>query len=1012
MAKKLFSSKYVGSRVSDIPEEQIELAAKTGNYYEDENGFLKRFDDAPGVAAERSTTTVLPRQETVTYTQNRVEVTKAEYEAAVADYQVGDTGATEDARQRREQDAALAYNAAQAEQEYQERLGITTTVSQQAANDVSGTNQQTSQDPSVTTSALTPQQEENLNTTSSSEEPIVGVSDATSDQTIEGTDGPVNNNTLPGENPASAATTAAEASATPNANAAMDKYGSRGTNVAEPEQPVTSPGLEDYGTIRYNPLHRVNNYTYNVALHLITPETYKTMVNSTTGQFLSDGVLIASGGKYSGANRNPQFKENFFIEELDIQTIIGLNAQTQGSNAVTVNFDVIEPNSVTFLERLIMAANEVGAPNYLELIYALTIEFVGYDENGKVVNMPQHSKAIPIKITGIQFKVTEAGATYKVQAVPFNHQAYDQTNVSTPVDVTVVARTVADYFTDPTMLTADDRAAKEGDTILSTDIWVESWSRAVNRNQEKLVKDNNQFVADKYNVIIDDTIGMSLVNKDPEQMPITNTPMGNGETPAITYDAVMQTVSAGTSIISEINRVIRNSDYFLSQFEDPLTASKKTQAELTEELTNSDTLRWWKITPKILLTEYDHKRKEYGKEITFYVQPYNIYGSDFPNTKKKDPEPVKRYEYLFSGKNVDIISFDINYNTAYYVPVAASFEKNIATTVASKEKQSVSGTTESEYSGSPNNLGNVKTKPQAAFANASASANNKVYPKQIMAGAIQETLMNSMGGDMITLDMTIIGDPDYIKQDDIYIVGLNRQGLNSSLDMDTTEVYAEVIFKTPVDYDESTGLSKSQLRSKFSGFFRVTSIFNQFRGGVFTQKIEAVRIFTDTKYNETVPPKPSQNTVSPFVATSTDAPLTPEYSGRGSSAGALTGAVPGVNNAIGALSNGIPSASAIQGAIGDATSKLGDLKGAMSGFSIDPNNLDLGASLEDISGRLSTVVPGGLNLPENLGATVNSAISSGVESASDALENFDLNNILKTKTPQGAPISNLPTIEP
>lgn len=113
--------------------------------------------------------------------------------------------------------------------------------------------------------------------------------------------------------------------------------------------------------------------------------------------------------------------------------------------------------------------------------------------------------------------------------------------------------------------------------------------------------------------------------------------------------------------------------------------------------------------------------------------------------------------------------------------------------------------------------------------------------------------------DMVGVKMRIIGDPDYIKQDDVFYQGnqtktenvLNSQvdprllPGNGSLIMDDGGVYIQVLFKIPKDIDDSTGFMKydeGNRNSVFSGLYLVVAVTSTFSQGAFTQELELTRL--------------------------------------------------------------------------------------------------------------------------------------------------------------------------
>jgi hypothetical protein len=118
--------------------------------------------------------------------------------------------------------------------------------------------------------------------------------------------------------------------------------------------------------------------------------------------------------------------------------------------------------------------------------------------------------------------------------------------------------------------------------------------------------------------------------------------------------------------------------------------------------------------------------------------------------------------------------------------------------------------------------------------------------------------MTSSEADMVGVKMTIIGDPDYIKQDDIFYGAdasqLQKVGSETdvrilpdggSLVMDDSGLYVQVLFKVPKDIDDKTGFMKydaGQRNSVFSGLYQVISVTSTFVNGKFTQQLDLTRL--------------------------------------------------------------------------------------------------------------------------------------------------------------------------
>jgi hypothetical protein len=119
------------------------------------------------------------------------------------------------------------------------------------------------------------------------------------------------------------------------------------------------------------------------------------------------------------------------------------------------------------------------------------------------------------------------------------------------------------------------------------------------------------------------------------------------------------------------------------------------------------------------------------------------------------------------------------------------------------------------------------------------------------SGDLQRDLTSSSRGDMINIQLKIIGDPQLIKQDDLFYAQnisppTSQLTPNNSLYYDGGELYVNIIFQSPIDYDESTGLAIPNLGSYtynlFNGIYKIITVENNFRQGKFEQTLDLIRL--------------------------------------------------------------------------------------------------------------------------------------------------------------------------
>ena len=681
------------------------------------------------------------------------------------------------------------------------------------------------------------------------------------------------------------------------------------------------PDAVDVSKVIPNVLHDYPSYTYGLSLHLLTAVEYNKIVEK--GEYVPNRVLIASAGRYDGTpttpgnfKRAPYFAEDFYFDNLELETIIGQNAQSRNSNAIQYRFNLVEPYGFTLLDRIINLCNdpEVGCPNYLDMPYLLQIDFFGINEAGEIIGaIPDTTKRIPIRLLKMDVKMSVRGTEYSIQGVPYNHSAFDITTVTTPANFEIQAGTVAEFFQSDESAggTTDMSAQRE---TAQASLWTstsgqlvgpdgqftsigqintsllspqtqkhlgltKSYGTALNKWQQAAFDANKIGVNDKYffNFIdkeIADSPFTSFDISSPHQTGMAVKSNAGTIKPAYyksnlglnmsTYDPTQRIfqINAGTYIDRVISWVIRNSTFITSQLEGIVPEEQK---DLNTYLLNLAAkkdipLYWFKVVPSVRLIAFDNVRKIWAREITYHIQKYeirNVKVDVSPQGTAKNP--VKAYNYIYTGQNKDILDLDIQFNTTYYTALTvyrdASAGDLATASLATKTNNPEGYVGNSNALKDPNAIMPLVMKPVVLDAGNRASGGSNT-PRQVAVSDLEASLSSPV--DMLVIDLTIIGDPSYIKQDDVFWTPVSnaqvsenktnadpRLTFDGSLKMDNGEVYVSLVFRTPTDIDESTGLMKFDSKmstSLFSGLYRVMKITNEFRSGQFTQKLVLTRL--------------------------------------------------------------------------------------------------------------------------------------------------------------------------
>lgn len=688
-----------------------------------------------------------------------------------------------------------------------------------------------------------------------------------------------------------------------------------------PVEPPTHPGSIDsitpqdvttsYTGVIPNPLLKYPSYTYGLSLHMLTPSEYTEIVKKQN--HVAKRVIVASAGRHNSTTfvRHPEFREDFFFDNLSMTTVIGLNANSRSTNAIDIKFSIIEPHGLTFLDRIIHAAAGLRVENYLELPYLLQIDFYAMDDLGQIASRSElnnHTKKIPIRILTMDIKTSAKGSEYSITACPYNHSAYNLNTLTAPINMGIVAGTLKEFFQtdEPDVSTFGENdsieqredAAKNASykstladgtpipammngTVAQQEerkiakskpqtYMVKSYGSGINKYYEDLAKTNKINFPDKYYFQFYgelNTAKFELHDKmNPDDRAMGDISSGIamksnlGSTVHIPSDKKAFAVNAGTSLDQVLNYAVRYTNYIQDQFSIPeehattegLMADKKTKE-------NSPAM-WFKTVPTIELGDYDPVTKAFQRTITYHIIPYKTYNAKLSFVPQgTTTSPLKVYNYYYTGKNIDVIDLDIQFNATYYTSITA-YKTNMAK-LANLPNKEIENQEKDPDIADAERLDRNIIQPMAERVgpiNSQDRNSNESTPRAAATIDFQNSLYNNPNTEMLSVKLKIVGDPTFIKQDDVFyppvtgkVAGTEdkvdlRLTPNQSIKTDSGEIYVEVHFRSPVDVNEMTGFMRFEpekyYESKFSGLYRIITVDSTFSNGQFEQVLELVRL--------------------------------------------------------------------------------------------------------------------------------------------------------------------------
>jgi hypothetical protein len=248
------------------------------------------------------------------------------------------------------------------------------------------------------------------------------------------------------------------------------------------------------------------------------------------------------------------------------------------------------------------------------------------------------------------------------------------------------------------------------------------------------------------------------------------------------------------------------------------------------------------------------------KLLIFKIVPYKAHSVD--NTAQSSPvngydklrsEAAKVYDYIYTGKNTEIINFDLEFKGAFFNTLARDQNKqNKDTFYGTQQSATADGNSAPK---TPDNTPRVlnrlsgNTRPGKEFKvdpNEGGTTSNDY--RTLIAKTFQNALYDS-ATDLIQGTLSIFGDPYYLADSgmgNFTNTGSGRFNVTRSNAMDYQSGQVDIIinFRTPLDYDSETGLvsfGNTEIVEQFSGLYLVTFVNNKFQKGRFTQELKLLR---------------------------------------------------------------------------------------------------------------------------------------------------------------------------
>lgn len=680
-------------------------------------------------------------------------------------------------------------------------------------------------------------------------------------------------------------------------------FASQGLTFNPTQTPTSSTNVgSDLTQVRAysNPLDEFQTFNCLFTLACLSPDQQN---NGTMEKSSLTNIVCRSQGDWDDNRADKRVKTDFgsfdyFIDDVLIVSIPAASEATGNSFATKISFKVIEPYSIgLFLIALQQGSKAAGyGINFREASYMFMIEFMGYIDGEPSANEPSEylTRFIPIKFINIKFQVTSSGAVYECEAIPYNECAFRDNTVKVTTDIKITGDTVKDVLA-------------EGENSLVTQLFQKY------QNDPRL-GDNRDLV-----VILfpEDWTQISGSDNKISRSKIYENLDANGTVPfpnlkdifiegkeiyrssALKIDEKRNWhFTQEVTIPNIITEVIIRSHYITDQI-----------VGTTFKTDQNGMIDWFRIETKVVDGDPNPSLGRQSRTYYYRVIPYKVHIHKFlpPGVKPPGYENLRKqvtriYDYIYTGKNTEILKVDINFDMAFFTPLPSDYSENVGQNNWNQGSITAGGVDifytfppTANISSTAQSLGIDQT-PQANFLNqfggslyTSGSLSSQGAQRFLSTGttqnatgesdylsvsqqtALRQFQFKAHGGsgsddpatsqirsyqsmltndaDMVQLNMEIMGDPYYIPSSGMGNQLVSRESFNllsdGSMNYQEGEVDIVLNFRTPIDLDPQTGLYKFvKTIDTWSGLYQVIEVESRFQQNKFTQKIRANRLRT------------------------------------------------------------------------------------------------------------------------------------------------------------------------
>lgn len=377
-------------------------------------------------------------------------------------------------------------------------------------------------------------------------------------------------------------------------------------------------------TFADNVLDDFDNITYNFKLSLAPEDQLLNPNTDPTGPF----YIVAQSG----------VSTNFYIKTVDIESTVSPSDKTRSIHSTLFSIVIVEPQGASLIDKLLTAGAALGIKNIKTVPMILELSFKGYNINGIQSEVNIAKRTWRIQTLDIQTTMNEGGSEYNLNFAILSDHAFNRFSYAAVLQqqLTIPVDTVGQFFSDLgynlTQLSKNNVALQgqvaRSEYVFSVDPTMANWKIgqvASEKNAPSMFIDKNG----KRNIVLS-----------------TN----------ITIDRILDIILAST----------KEADLLVNPHSTP---GKMDQDPLAPKVCQIG-----HITGKVETLGFNPQANDYIKRYTYYISKFDTFRTIIDTPSQSNENRIqyltqdalkKKYEYIFTGNNLDVLKLDLNLNTLW-----------------------------------------------------------------------------------------------------------------------------------------------------------------------------------------------------------------------------------------------------------------------------------------------------------------------------------------------------------